>query len=148
MQARFLAWLGTRPSAALEINALKHQHSLFPWLSPHSFGSPHVGHLLGSTSLAIGRRNASTTPVNARQRRGPGSRKARLPTETAQLAVVGVPNEVRAERARPHTVRASGAHQTVRMEKKVQSWNRFRVLREVRENLTACVVWCWHIDAR
>ncbi|HEX2670187.1 MAG TPA: hypothetical protein VHM25_04910 [Polyangiaceae bacterium] len=30
MQAKFLAWLGTRSSAALEISVLKHQHSLLP----------------------------------------------------------------------------------------------------------------------
>src|SRR6187431_3378585 len=64
MQARFLAWLGIRSSAASLISAAKHQHSLLPWLSPQAFGSPHVGHLLGSISLAIGMAKLAPSSVH------------------------------------------------------------------------------------
>src|SRR6187402_1927438 len=73
MQARFLAWLGMRSSAAPSISALKHQHSLLPWLSPQAFGSPQIGHLFGSTSLAIGKPQASTEGRSFRAAQSSGS---------------------------------------------------------------------------
>src|SRR5258708_5239362 len=59
MQARFLASVGMRSRDASEICALKHQHSVLPWLRPQRFGALQLGHRLGSTTFSISRAHAS-----------------------------------------------------------------------------------------
>jgi len=53
MQATFFASAEMRFKASCGIFALKHQHSVLPWLMPQVFGSPHTGQRLGSSALAM-----------------------------------------------------------------------------------------------